>query len=231
MVLKRSEIEAEIEWVKDLLREYCIKLPDIAYWKVDDWRSNREQLDIIRKTCLGWDITDYGSGDYRNIGNVAFTIRNGYLKDPKIGTPYAEKALIFRDGQSLPLHFHFTKIEDIINKAGGVLWLKLYNSNEDNSLDETSNVTVEMDEIIHTFKAGEIIRVMPGNSITLRPRTYHAFGSEAGKGDLICGEVSSVNDDNVDNYFLGQGARYPKIEEDVPIKIPLCNEYGKILAD
>ena len=49
-------------------------------------------------------------------------------------------------------------------------------------------------------------------------------------GDLICGEVSKVNDDNIDNYHIEfQPQQYPEIEEDEPIFRPLCNEYDRVL--
>ena len=43
------------------------------------------------------------------------------------------------------------------------------------------------------------------------------------------GEVSRVNDDNTDNYFLEPTYRFAEIEEDEAILHPLCNEYNKVL--
>ncbi|MEG1515931.1 MAG: D-lyxose/D-mannose family sugar isomerase, partial [Clostridia bacterium] len=72
------------------------------------------------------------------------------------------------------------------------------------------------------------ILVYPGNSISLTPYIAHIFGPKAGTGDLIVGEVSKVNDDVADNYFLEKTARFADVEEDCPAQCPLCNEYDKL---
>jgi len=46
----------------------------------------------------------------------------------------------------------------------------------------------------------------------------------------VVGEVSSVNDDNVDNRFNPTMPRFGEIEEDEPVVYPLCNEYEKLLV-
>ena len=61
------------------------------------------------------------------------------------------------------------------------------------------------------------------------PYIAHIFGPKPGTGDLIVGEVSKVNDDNTDNYFLEPVARFADIDEDEPILHPLCNEYGVLI--
>ncbi len=226
--MKRSEINAAINWSKELLDQFMIKLPMFGYWSVDEWKENKEKIDMIRKTMLGWDITDYGSGDFKNVGSILFTIRNGDQNDNTIGTPFAEKLIVLEDGQRLPTHFHYTKTEDIINRGGGILELKLYNSNVDNTIDYKSDVTVYSDGVKLNFKAGEPIDITPGNSITLTPYMYHNFGAKKGAGSLIVGEVSSVNDDNTDNHFAERLNRFADIEEDENPIHPLCNEYAKL---
>lgn len=225
--MKRSEINAAIKWGKELLLEYRISLPAFAYWSTQDWIDNKDKLVIVQKTMLGWDVTDYGLDDYKKIGGVLFTVRNGDQNDPSIGVPYAEKYILLEEGQGLPIHFHYSKTEDIINRAGGVLALKLYNAKEDESVDYDSDVEVYMDGIKNTVKAGETVSVPVGCSISLTPYMYHAFWAMEGKGDLVVGEVSSVNDDNVDNRFNPVLPRFGKIIEDEPAIHPLCNEYDK----
>ena len=110
-----------------------------------------------------------------------------------------------------------------------MLALKLYNSKEDESIDYESDVTVYMDGIRHTVKAGETITVPVGCSITLTPYMYHNFWALEGKGDLVVGEVSSVNDDNVDNRFNPVLPRFGDIEEDEEAVYPLCNEYEHLI--
>lgn len=121
--MKRSEINRILEWSKKLLNDNKFILPMIAYWKLDEWKKNKAILGRIKQTMLGWDITDFGSGDFENTGAVLFTIRNGDINDEGCGTPYGEKVILMKDGQLLPLHFHFSKTEDVINRGGGMLVL------------------------------------------------------------------------------------------------------------
>ena len=227
--MKRSQINGAIEWAITLLEENNFKLPKFAYWDLDMWKQEKEKTDVIQKVMLGWDVTDYGHGRFLELGALLYTIRNGDINDPKLGTPYAEKLILLKDGQALPNHYHIHKTEDIINRGGGVLALRLYNSRRDNSLSMDSDVTVYMDGVRHVVKPGELVLVEPGNSLTITPYMYHEFWAAEGKGDLIVGEVSSINDDNTDNVFLNEMARFTRIEEDEPIRYPLCNEYSKVL--
>ena len=225
--MKRSEINAEFKWAKALLKKNNIRLPDRAYWTMDEWKANKPLIDVIAKTTVGWDITDYGTGKYLEIGAVLYTLRNGRQDDPGVGVPYCEKYILMRDGQRLPKHYHVFKTEDIINRAGGVLEVMLWNTDAEGK-ELATDVTVFMDGIRRTFKAGEKIRVTQGNSITLTPHVAHIFGPEPGSGDIVVGEVSKVNDDTTDNYFMEPTSFFAKIEEDVPADHPLTNEYGRI---
>lgn len=227
--MKRSEVNREIEWAKTLLKATNITLPVFAYWTVDDWKQNEGNIDMIRKAMLGWDLTDYGMNNFREMGGVLFTVRNGNQNDPTIGVPYAEKYIFIREGQKIPFHFHYSKTEDIINRASGALAVQLYNSNEDESIDYESDVEVYMDGIKTVVKPGETIIVPTGGSITLTPLLYHNCWALEGKGDLVVGEVSSINDDNIDNRFNPELPRFGTIEEDQEIIHPLCNEYDRIL--
>lgn len=228
--MKRSKINKEIKHAISLLEKHHIKLPPFGYWNLQEWKDREGETDVIKDIMLGWDITDFGSDKFDDFGAVLFTLRNGSLKDPSIGTPYAEKLIVLKDGQRLPLHHHASKTEDIINRGGGIMAIKLYNAKEDGTVDETSDVKVDMDGVRYTFKAGEEILISPGHSITLRPFMYHLFWAKEGKGDLICGEVSSINDDHTDNYNAEPVSRFSTIEEDEAIVHPLCNEYGKVLG-
>ena len=222
--MKRSEVNAALTWAKELLKKNNIRLQDNAYWSMDEWKANKDQIGVIKELMLGWDISDFGTGKFDEIGAVLYTVRNGKMDDESIGVPYCEKYLLFKEGQRLPKHYHVYKTEDIINRASGVMALYLWNTDEEgNQLD--TDVTVPMDGIDRTFKAGEEILVYPGNSVTLKPHVAHIFGPKAGCGELVAGEVSKVNDDNTDNYFLEQTYRFSKIEEDEAILHPLCNEY------
>jgi D-lyxose ketol-isomerase len=222
--MKRSEVNALLNWAKALLHKNNFYLPMFGYWTMDEWKKHKSELGRIKDTMLGWDVTDFGSGDFNKIGAVLFTIRNGNV-NKNCGTPYAEKVILMKKGQMLPLHFHYTKTEDIINRGGGTLVLKFYASKPDGSVDTDSDVTVYCDGIKKVFKAGERCEVPRGCSVTLTPYIYHLFLAEG--EDLIIGEVSKINDDNFDNHFAEEAKRFSKIEEDEPILHPLCNEYDR----
>jgi len=227
--MKRSEINNALKWAHNLLEKHMIKLPEFGYWTVEEWKKKSEFTSVIREVMLGWDITDYGMDNFDNFGAILFTLRNGSLKDASMGTPYAEKLILLKDGQRLPNHYHASKTEDIINKGGGVMAIKLFNSLVDGTVDLESNVVVDMDGIRQTFKAGEEVNIYPGQSITLRPFIYHLFWAKEGAGDLVLGEVSSINDDHTDNYNAEDVMRFSAVDEDELIIHPLCNEYGRVL--
>ena len=225
--MKRSEINAAFKWAEELLAKNNIHLPEIAGWSMDDWRRNADRVETIRKVMMGWDITDFGTGDFANVGAVLYTMRNGKLDEPGVGVPYCEKYIVMKEGQRLPKHYHVFKTEDIINRAGGVLAVYLWNADKDGKQLDT-DVVIYMDGVRHVVKPGEEILITPGNSISLTPYIGHIFGPKPGTGDIVVGEVSKVNDDNTDNYWMEPTSRFADIEEDEPILHPLCNEYDKI---
>ena len=221
--MKRSEINRIIAENIEFIKKMNFNLPKFAYFTPDEWKEKGSEYDEIRENMLGWDVTDYGHGDFRNIGLFLFTIRNGNLQKKTIKS-YAEKLLISDEDQYSPMHFHFNKMEDIINRGGGNLIVEVYNSTDDDQLADT-DVNVHIDGRSYYVPAGTKIRLTPGESITLPPRQYHAFWAEKGFGKVLIGEVSMVNDDNIDNRFYEPQGRFPTIEEDEAPLYLLCNEY------
>ncbi len=59
---------------------------------------------------------------------------------------------------------------------------------------------------------GDLLKLKPGESVTLEPDTWHAFWGEGGR--VLIGEVSNVNDDRTDNIFREPIGRFAEIEED-----------------
>ena len=220
--MKRSEINKIMRDAIEFIDEMKFKLPPFAYWSVEDWATKGKDYDEIRDNMLGWDITDFGSGDFLKIGLLMFTIRNGNFNDEKYVKPYAEKLLIVEEGQITPYHFHWSKMEDIINRGGGDLMVKVYNSDENEQFADT-DVEVMIDGHKYTVAAGSVIRITPGESITIPCGMYHKFWAEGGK--TLLGEVSKVNDDRVDNRFYEKTGRFPEIEEDEKPLHLLGNEY------
>jgi D-lyxose ketol-isomerase len=224
IAMKRSEINAIMRAADAFIRQHQFYLPPFAYWTPAEWAAKGPEVREIVEHKLGWDITDFGRGDYANYGLFLFTVRNGSLADLRAGTGkvYAEKLMIVGVDQFTPMHFHWNKTEDIINRGGGKLAIQVYNATPDDTLAET-DVTVSMDGVEQTVKAGTTLFLTPGESITLRPYCYHTFWG--GQGTVLVGEVSTVNDDDADNCFLEPIGRFPDITEDeAPLHL-LVNDY------
>ncbi len=223
--MKRSEINQIMREAEAFIKEMKFALPPFVKWTPGDWENKGHEYDEIRDNMLGWDITDFGSGNYEKVGLLMITTRNGNFDDKKYTKPYAEKLLIVKEEQVTPYHFHWSKMEDIINRGGGNLLVKVYNSTPDEQFDTVNPVTVYSDGRKYQVEAGAILRLTPGESITIPQGQYHKFWGEKGTGMVLLGEVSKVNDDRVDNRFHEKTGRFPKIEEDeAPLHL-LGNEY------
>ncbi|TFG28589.1 MAG: D-lyxose/D-mannose family sugar isomerase [Promethearchaeota archaeon] len=227
--MKRSDINRIMREAVKFFEDQKFFLPKFAYWTIKDWKNKGKEIQEIIINKLGWDITDYGSEDFSKIGLLHFTIRNGNVKDIlKGGKPYCEKIMILKDGQALPMHFHYNKIEDIINRGGGILQIQIYNSTKDEQLANTQ-VKVSIDGESRTYEAGFIIELYPGDSITLKNKVYHNFKAKEGYGKVLIGEVSSVNDDYTDNKFLKNINRFGEIDEDEKPLYLLYDDYEKYI--
>ena len=224
--MKRSEINAALKELEAMAAKLNFALPPFCSFTPEEWQGKGHDYDEIRDNMLGWDITDYGMGNFDKMGFSLITIRNGNLKRPELyAKTYAEKLLYLKEGQYSPMHFHWSKMEDIINRGGGNVLIRVYNSTQDEDLDRESPVQVHVDGCVRTVPAGSQVRLTPGESITIQPYLYHDFEVEAGAGPVLLGEVSQCNDDNTDNRFYEKLGRFPAIEEDEPPYRLLCNEY------
>lgn len=223
--MKRSEINQIMRETVEFIKEQHFYLPKFAYWKIQDWKSKGPEIKEIMNNQLGWDITDFGTGDFHKTGLLMFTIRNGNFKDKsKNAKPYCEKLLIVEEGQVTPMHHHYSKKEDIINRGGGILQIEIHRSSEtDEFLDEP--VTVSIDGVNRTFSPGGIVELQPGDSIYLPTDIYHKFWGKKGHGKILIGEVSTVNDDYVDNKFYEGVKRFSDIEEDEDPLYLLYDDY------
>ena len=224
--MKRSEINQLIQSSIDFFNLMNFKLPPWAYWKPEDWKGKYETCSEIADNMLGWDLTDFGSGDFHRSGLILFTIRNGNIKKDK--KPYAEKIMIVEEMQETPAHFHWSKMEDIINRGGGNLVMELWKSTSDEQI-SNEPFTVKTDGVLRRLLPGDKIILTPGESICLVQGLYHRFYGEAGKGKVLGGEVSAVNDDYTDNRFNPPVGRFPQIEEDeAPLHL-LVSDFAKYL--
>jgi len=223
--MKRSEINSLIINAISFFDSMNFSLPPWAYWSTDKWREQKVHCSEIFDSQLGWDLTDFGSGNFSATGLLLFTLRNG--NPGKRLKSYAEKIMVVEENQLTPMHFHWSKMEDIINRGGGKLMIKLYASTEGEELSD-QDFKVSLDGISRSCHPGDVVLLHPGESITLTQGLYHSFQGESGKGKVLVGEVSAVNDDHSDNRFYEDLGRFPEIEEDEDMAYLLISDYANI---
>lgn len=224
--MKRSQINSILEEGAAFIKSFGYVMPPFADWTPEEFRARDHTMLVERG--MGWDVTDYGQGRFDQMGLFLFTVRNGLAGDlgKGRGMLYAEKIMISRKDQLSPMHRHFIKAEDIINRGGGTLVLELFAGAEDGSIDREAPVTVPVDGTLRTLEAGGLLSLQPGESVTLMPGVWHAFWGEG--GDVLIGEVSTVNDDRTDNDFEMEIPRYTQVEEDAdPFRL-LVSDYDKL---
>ncbi|MCQ8280057.1 D-lyxose/D-mannose family sugar isomerase [Acetobacteraceae bacterium KSS8] len=217
--MKRSTLNALIAQAEADFRKVGVFLPAFGSWTPQDWRAHLEETGDMRAAGLGWDVTDFGSARFEKQGLLLFTLRNGVGDSDRPGNrPYAEKIMISRRDQLTPLHRHKRKVEDIIHRAplqdGAMLAIELFGMLPDGGVDRAGDVVAHLDGRVRRLPAGSVVRLAAGESITLFPGTYHAFWGE--DGDVVVGEVSSINDDAGDNVFAEPVPRFAAIDEDAP---------------
>ena len=229
--MKRSRINDIIRAADSFIHEQGFTLPPFGYWTVEHFCKFREQSAGIIGGRLGWDVSDFGTGDFNRYGLVEFTLRNGVkqIRPRAKGMLYAEKLIVCRPGQTKPMHRHHAKTEDIINRGGGRGVFQLYASDANGEIDSDSDVLFLTDGMDRAMPPGGLVRLGPGESITLEPGIWHRFWAE--DQDVLFGQVSTVNDDLEDNVFVGSVERYATIEEDVPPWRLLVSDYSTYLRD
>jgi len=224
--MKRSTINRLEREALELFAEHRFSLPLLARWTAADWRARPDAAAWCLAHQMGWDVTDFGSGRFEQRGLVVFCVRNGRQRVAG-EKPYAEKLLVVREDQETPFHSHKVKMEDIIVRGGGNLMMELHNPDPAGGLAATP-VQVMVDGVEHRLAAGEPIKLLPGQSATITRRLWHRFYGEAGGGTVFAGEVSQVNDDFTDNFFLETLGRFAYIYEDEPKLYPLWNEVAAL---
>lgn len=224
--MKRSRINEIMRQADDMIRSYGFVLPPFAYWSPSEFQARKSEAANVISARNGWDITDYGAGNFDEMGLFLFTLRNGRLADLQRGGGmcYAEKLLISRQDQLSPMHTHVIKAEDIINRGGATLVIELFGSDDEGNFAEDKGGTVFCDGIQRDYGPGDKLKLAPGESVTLMPGDWHAFWGEG--GDVLIGEVSTVNDDETDNIFREKIGRFAKIDEDEDPMHLLVSDYA-----
>ena len=220
--MKRSEINAAIVEAKDMIDKYSWVLPKWGYWSKKEYDKNPTLKKYLKNHQMGWDVTDFGKGEFDKKGITLFCIRNG-IQGNNDDKPYAEKLLFMRECQEIPFHSHKVKLEDIINRGGGDLVIEFLEV-DSNQIELNSKIDVLIDGEIVSIAPREPLILKRGQSVTVERNIYHKFYSAKGSGMVMAGEVSQVNDDNKDNYFLESLGRFSEIEEDEEAIHPLWNE-------
>lgn len=223
--MKRSRINRIMAEADDLIRKHGFVLPPFAGWSPDEFTAKADRARHVIDARCGWDITDYGEGRFDDLGLFLFTLRNGRLDDLTRGRGmcYAEKLLISRQDQLSPMHTHIIKAEDIINRGGATLVIELCGSDDEGNFAADRGGRVMCDGIARDYGPGEKLRLAPGESVTLMPGDWHAFWGEG--GDVLIGEVSTVNDDETDNIFREPIGRFSEVEEDEAPTHLLVSDY------
>jgi hypothetical protein len=165
-----------------------------------------------------WDITDFGLGDFVRVGLTLVNLAN----EPE----YCEKLMYARKGQTTPAHTHRKKKEDIVCRWGELtlwLWPDRIGAQQGAQAGAGAAFSVPINGVSVTVDSSIPVVLAAGNRITLLPGVWHAFAPSS--EECIIGEVSTANDDALDNIFLNPDVgRFPGITEDEPAEIRLVSD-------
>ena len=62
--MKRSQIKALIQEAEGFIHQHGFKLPPFGYFSPQEWAAQLAQTQLIRQNQMGWDITDFGLGQF-----------------------------------------------------------------------------------------------------------------------------------------------------------------------
>ena len=135
--------------------------------------------------------------------------------------------LIRFDGQRTPHHYHIVKTEDIVNRGGARFVVELFKVDRAGApLKERLRVLKDVETL--DLEPGARVVLEPGESLTLEPFVAHAFWAEGGA--VLAGEVSLVNDDTSDNYFLPALPPEAPIEEDAAKRYVTVRDHARLVG-
>jgi D-lyxose ketol-isomerase len=93
--IKRSEVNRIMREADQFIRSFGYILPPFAYWSPKEFQERKGEAQAIINANLGWDITDYGLGEFEKTGLFLFTVRNGDANDlRREGDDLAERAVL-----------------------------------------------------------------------------------------------------------------------------------------
>lgn len=223
--MKRSELNGWIDEALAFFDSFHFLVPAWARWSPGQWNRAGGVPDEIRDCQLGWDITTFGSGDFKKMGLILLTTRNGLLVSAP-GKNYP-KALRRKDHDGPRRAGHSAPLPHA--EAGGYHQPRQRQPG-DRTLAGRSGKEAASGHGVHrpggrfpaqTSAGGKVV-LSPGESVCLSPCHAHLF---YGDGDVMVGEVSRVNDDFTDNCFVDGMPRFDQIEEDEPARYLLGIDY------
>jgi hypothetical protein len=223
--MKRSEINRYIDEALEFWEGRGFKMPPYARFSVEDWRREAASCKEIFDLQIGWDVTAFGSDDFLKCGLLLYTLRNGAAGRSDYPKPYAEKIMLVKENQVTPRHFHWRKMEDIINRGGGNLVIELHKADPSENALCGGRFSIAVNGMRRTMDSGDKLILTPGESVTMESVHAHKFYGEPGSGPVMVGEVSMVNDDSGDNCFVDGAVRFVPVLEDESPKYILACEY------
>ena len=81
--MKRSEINKALKELEAMCAKYKCYLPPFCSFTPEEWQEKGHEYDEVRDCMLGWDITDYGLGNFDKFGFSLITIRNAAARSRK----------------------------------------------------------------------------------------------------------------------------------------------------
>ena len=72
--MKRSELNQLIQENRSFIESHGFKLPPFAYWGIEQWRNRSDEYAEMKDCQIGWDVTDFGSGDFHPFTQVIIKI-------------------------------------------------------------------------------------------------------------------------------------------------------------
>ena len=210
----RSEINALIRDAEGYFKAERFRLPPFAFWTPDDWAKPDGDISEIVDCGLGWDITDFGLGEYH-------TLRPPPLHDEKRPTREPEgghREDLLREGDhprprpALPGPPPLDQGRGH-HRAGGRHDGRrgAQRDAEDGSFKADTQVSLSLDGVRRKVRVlAPPSSSTPGESVTLEPGCYHLGDRRLRpSGWDIHGEVSVVNGD-VNHNRCGQPVgRFP----------------------
>lgn len=176
--MKRSAINDILGHTRQFFSQHDVHLPPFASFTPAQWQQlDSTAWEEVFELKLGWDVTAFGGNDFAAQGLTLFTLRNGSPKGMPYVKCYAEKIMHVRDAQVTPMHFHWRKREDIINRGGGNLIVELWNA-DSNDQTVDSDVTVVIDAAARNIPQAVSCACLPAKVSACRLAFITAFGQK-----------------------------------------------------